>query len=45
MEFALLLRPFAIIVFFAAVVIPIKILIFKALPDSRFRDFLFKKRG
>lgn len=42
---AYLLRPVALLLFFALVVIPLEMLIIHFIPEGRFKQLLTKRRG
>lgn len=39
-----ILKPLFVLVFFALIVIPLRLLIGRLLPDGKLKQFLFKKR-
>lgn len=45
MEIALLIKPFVALILLGLIVLPITLLLDKYWPDSKFKRFMFKRRG
>lgn len=44
-QIAILIKPFVLLVFFGLIVLPIKLLFQRFLPDGRIKRLLFKRIG
>jgi hypothetical protein len=42
---AILLKPLIVLIVMAGIVYPLTLLVSRAMPDGKVKDFLFKKRG